>query len=81
MPAQLVRASATSHRIRMVVVKMREARFKALMLVGAVFMFSLWRTLESAGAGSIGNQWKSMLFTPLFGRLQTSEGARHTDEM
>jgi len=31
---------------------LREARFKALMLAGAVFMFSLLRTLESAGAGS-----------------------------
>jgi len=40
---------------------LREARFKALMLAGAVFMFSLLPTLESACAGSIGNQWKSML--------------------
>ena len=32
---------------------LREARFKALMLAGAVFMFSLLRTLESVRRGNL----------------------------
>jgi hypothetical protein len=40
---------------------LRQAHFEALILEGAVFMFWLLPTLESAGSGPIGNERKSML--------------------